>query len=93
MIHTKALAMAAVLSGGLGLATAATAAPLAPVPLDGGATLQTVAFGCGPGFHPNPYGICRPNWGRPRFYGPGWGYYRPRPYYRSYGYYGPRRFW
>ena len=26
------------------------------------------AGGCGPGFHPNPWGICRPNWG--------WG---PRP--------------
>jgi hypothetical protein len=29
-------------------------------------------FGCGPGFHPNPYGVCRPN--GPRFFGP-----RPGP--------------
>lgn len=42
------------------------------------------AGGCGPGFHPNPYGYCRPNYG-PRFHG-------PRPFYRPYGFHGPRRF-
>ncbi|MHB2207712.1 GCG_CRPN prefix-to-repeats domain-containing protein [Methylobacterium sp. CM6257] len=60
------------------------------------------AGGCGPGFHPNPWGICRPNWGwgprhyghwrRPVYYG-GYGYVRPRPFYRPYGFYGPRPFY
>jgi hypothetical protein len=58
------------------------------------------AGGCGPGFHPNPWGVCRPNWGygprpygywrRPVYYG---GYVRPRPFYRPYGFYGPRPFY
>lgn len=59
------------------------------------------AGGCGPGFHPNPWGVCRPNWGygpRPYWRRPvgvygGYGYVRPRPYYRPYGYYGPRPFY
>lgn len=95
MKHIPAFAMSAVLASSLGLATAATATPLAPVPLTGTAIVQEVAFGCGPGFHPNPWGICRPNWGwgRPRVYGPGWGYARPRPYYRPYGFYRPHRYW
>ncbi len=44
-----------------------------------------VAFGCGPGFFPNRFGVCRP-----RFYG-GYGYGRPYGYgYGGYGrgYYG-----
>ena len=59
------------------------------------------AGGCGPGFHPNPWGICRPNYGpRPYWAGPrrvyggyGYGYVRPRPYYRPYGFYGPRPYY
>jgi len=62
------------------------------------------AGGCGPGFHPNPWGICRPNWGwgpRPHWrrpvYDGGYGYVRPRPFYRPYdrpyGFYGPRPFY
>lgn len=50
-----------------------------------------IAFGCGPGFVPNRFGVCRP-----RFYG-GYGYGRPYGfggYGRGYGYrpYGYRRF-
>lgn len=58
------------------------------------------AGGCGPGFHPDPWGLCRPNrgprpypyWRRPAFYG-GYGYGRPWPYYRPSGFYGPRVFY
>ncbi|MGU3539623.1 GCG_CRPN prefix-to-repeats domain-containing protein [Methylobacterium sp. A54F] len=99
MMHVKVLGMAAVLAGGLGLATAAQAAPLSPAPLGAPAPIERVAGGCGPGFHPNPWGVCRPNWGgprpywrRPAYYG-GYGYYRPRPVYRPYGFYGPRPFY
>ena len=56
-----------------------------------------LAGGCGPGFHPNPWGGCRPN-------DRGWGYGNPRDSYgdrpgygygRGYdcGYDGPRRFY
>ncbi|MCE4224769.1 hypothetical protein HCU64_13480 [Methylobacterium sp. C25] len=45
-------------------------------------------FGCGPGFHPNPYGVCRPN--GPRFFGPRPGprviVGRPGPRYYRHGY-------
>lgn len=59
------------------------------------------AGGCGPGFHPNPWGVCRPNWGPRRYWGGprvvyggyGYGYARPRPYYRPYGFYGPRPYY
>jgi hypothetical protein len=100
MMHVKVLGMAAVLAGSLGLATAAQAAPLAPMPLGSlgrDAEVQQVDWACGPGAHLNPWGHCRPNWGprpywgRPVVYG-GYGYYRPRPYYRPYGFYGPRPF-
>ena len=53
-----------------------------------------VTFGCGPGFFPNRFGVCRP-----RFYG-GYRYGYGRPYGYGYGYgrgyygggYGYRRF-
>ncbi|WP_336487783.1 GCG_CRPN prefix-to-repeats domain-containing protein [Methylobacterium nigriterrae] len=103
MIHAKTLGLAAAIAGGLGLATAVSAAPLAPAPLAAAgsdAMIERVAGGCGPGFHPNPWGVCRPNWGprpywrRPVVYGGPYGYGRPRPYYRPYGaYYGPRPFY
>ena len=54
----------------------------------------TVAFGCGPGFFPNRFGVCRPRfvvgyghgYGRPYGYGYGYGrgYYGGS--YRRYGY-------
>lgn len=56
----------------------------------GGVEATTVAFGCGPGFVPNRFGVCRP-----RFGGYGYGYggrfgYR-RPYRYGFGGYGYRR--
>ncbi|MEE7484942.1 hypothetical protein MOF7_06520 [Methylobacterium oryzae] len=49
----------------------------------GPAAVSTVAFGCGPGWAPGPYGRCRPMYRRPRFYGPRC-FFRPTPW-------GPRR--
>ena len=69
----RVLGVVAALAGGLGVATAARAAPVGPSALDlvgGGAVVQQVADGCGPGFHANPWGRCRPNGG----YGYGYGY-------------------
>ena len=100
MTHVKTfgvagLAAAAGLAGAVLLAPAAQALPLAPLP--GGALIETVAGGCGPGFHPNPWGVCRPNWGpRPYWrrpvYGP-YAYGPPRPFYGRPAYYGPRPFY
>ncbi|UMY16583.1 hypothetical protein MMB17_18105 [Methylobacterium organophilum] len=99
MRHAKVLAMAAAIAGGLGLATAAQAAPFSPAPLGASAPIEKVDWACGPGFHLNPWGHCRPNWGygprpywRRSWYGPGPGFYRPPPP-RYYGYYGPRPFY
>ena len=99
MTHAKAFAWAAVVAGSLGWAGNTQAAPLSPAPLGATIAVERVAGGCGPGFHPNPWGICRPNfygprpyWGRPVYGGP-YGYYRPRPVYRPYGYYRPRPFY
>ena len=52
-----AAAFAASLLGGASIANAMPAAPT------GGANPDViqVAGGCGPGFHPGPYGRCRPN--------------------------------
>ena len=99
MIRLTMLGMAAV-AGGLGPATVANAAPLSPASpglVEGGARIERVFGGCGPGFHPNPWSLCRPNGYGPRpFYGRPidrpYGYYRPRPFYRPYGFYGPRPF-
>lgn len=63
-----------------------------------GIEASDIAFGCGPGFVPNRFGVCRP-----RFYGGGYGYGRPYGFGgygygygrgRDYGYrpYGYRRF-
>ncbi|ACL61929.1 GCG_CRPN prefix-to-repeats domain-containing protein [Methylobacterium nodulans] len=88
MINTKLLALAAV-AGGLGFASAASAAPGAVAPagvIAGDTQVETVAYGCGPGWAPNAWGHCRPIY-RP-YYGYGYGY-RPYGYYRpawGYGY-------
>ncbi|WP_457106762.1 GCG_CRPN prefix-to-repeats domain-containing protein [Methylobacterium sp. P5_C11] len=85
MMHVKMYAAAAAVVGGLGLASA-SAAPLAPAGADtitGPSAVSTVAFGCGPGWAPGPYGRCRPIYRRPRFYGPRC-FFRPTPF-------GPRR--
>ena len=104
MVRTKTLRMAVVIAAGLTTATTANAAPFSYSPPASGALIEHVAGGCGPGFHPNPWGRCRPNdrgwgYGGPRgyygggqSYGYGGGYERgPRGYYG--GYDGPRRFY
>ncbi|WP_342107954.1 GCG_CRPN prefix-to-repeats domain-containing protein [Methylobacterium sp. SI9] len=104
MVRSKVLGMAAVIAAGLATATTANAAPFGYGPTDDGVLIERVAGGCGPGFHPNPWGRCRPNdrdwgYGGSRGYyggGPGYGYgggYErgPRGYYG--GYDGPRRFY
>jgi len=52
--------------GALGLATSALAAPASAAPLP----LIKASYWCGPGWHPNAWGRCVPN-----YYG--WGYWRP----------------
>ena len=73
----------------------ASAMPLAPAAPKAQAPIVLVRDGCGPGFHLNPFGECRPNGGPffgggPRVIGPGPGpgYGRlpppcPRGYYRD----------
>ena len=100
MKRSRMFGMAAVLAAGFATATAAKAAPFGYGPPDGGVRFERVAGGCGPGFHPNPWGVCRPNWGPRPYWGAGPYYRRPvgwgaygRPYpppYRPYGFYGPR---
>ncbi len=101
MMHAKVLGLAVAVASGLGIATAANAAPLGFGPVDGGALIETVAGGCGPGWHPNRFGECRPHHRGPGYgYGGPRGYYGDRPVYRGDGYgYGrggydrPRRFY
>jgi hypothetical protein len=62
-MRMKVLAMAAAVAGSMGLASAASAAPIAVPSADavaGGAQVTTVAYGCGPGFAPGRFGYCRP---------------------------------
>ncbi len=100
MTQAKIFAWAAVVAGSLGWMGSAEAAPFGLAPLGAmGASVERVAGGCGPGFHPNPWGLCRPNlygprpyWGPPVYGGP-FGPVRPRPIFRPYGYDGPRPFY
>jgi hypothetical protein len=91
-MRTKTYAFAAALVGGLGLSSAAIAAPIGPSSaqgLAGKAIVEDVAYGCGRGFVPNRFGYCRPVYGYVgprRFDGPHWG--GPRRYYGGYGAYG-----
>jgi hypothetical protein len=82
-LNLKMLGAAALVAGGMGLTSAANAAPAAPVSgLAGSGLVQHVAQGCGPGFFRGRGGYCRPMRGG---YGrPAWG---PRPGW------GPRRCW
>ncbi|MGU3286089.1 GCG_CRPN prefix-to-repeats domain-containing protein [Methylobacterium mesophilicum] len=95
MVRSRMLGIAAVVAAGLATGTAANAAPFGYAPPDSTVLIERVAGGCGPGFHPNPWGHCRPNdrgWG----YGgrPGYGYGHGGGYERGPGGYdGPRRFY
>jgi hypothetical protein len=81
-------AAAALVAGGLGMASAANAAPIGAglAGAAGDGLITHVAQGCGPGFHRGPYGGCRPFrggfYGAPRFERRCW--VRPTPF-------GPRR--
>lgn len=102
MVRFKVLGVAAVVAAGLTTVTAANAAPFGAGfgPPEREVIIERVAGGCGPGFHPNPWGHCRPNyrgwggWGGPRGYGGGYerggygGGYGRGP--GGYGYGGPR---
>lgn len=93
MTRLKIFAIAAAMAGGLGLASAASAAPLPASPgLGDAAGIETVAFGCGPGFTRGRFGGCRPGFGR-FGYGPRPGY-GPRRFHGGRGFYrgGPRPF-
>ena len=57
----KQILIAAAAAGFLGLGTGVAAAFPAPQPLDRLATVQTVAGGCGIGWHRGPWGGCRGN--------------------------------
>ena len=99
MVRAKVLGMVAALAGGLGLVTAARAAPVGPSDLGragGIGLIERVADGCGPGFHANPWGRCRPNGGY-GYGGPPREYVERRVYReeRPYGYYErpPARFY
>ncbi|WP_430910363.1 GCG_CRPN prefix-to-repeats domain-containing protein [Methylobacterium sp. sgz302541] len=77
---------AALALGGLGAVSTANAAPIGPgdaAGLAGGATVERVAMGCGPGFGRDAWGRCRP-FARPRYYGGPRCFWRPSPF-------GPRR--
>lgn len=79
MTQFKMLGMISVVS--LGLAGTASAAPLSPIAAETlrDTAVETVAYGCGPGWGPNRWGECRPMYRR---YGYGYGrYYGPRGYY------------
>ena len=71
-----AITAALAVTGTAATVAASSAMPLAP--LAAPALVEHVAWGCGPGWHPNPWGRCVPNrvvvypgyyWHRPAFYG------------------------
>jgi hypothetical protein len=80
----RTVVFAAVLAGaGLAGVSQAGAMPLPGAP-GASAPVELAAWGCGPGWHPNPWGRCVPNrryYGGP-YYGPRrfgprpWGYHR-----------------
>ena len=93
-MRTKVLGLTALVLGGLTIGTAVSAAPLGEVYGEefDAPRIERVADGCGPGFHPNPWGHCRPN---DRGWGYGGGYGSPRRDYgppppRDYGWDRPR---
>ncbi|GJE59929.1 GCG_CRPN prefix-to-repeats domain-containing protein [Methylobacterium trifolii] len=90
MMLSRKIGIAALVAGTLGLASSASAAPLSParaLALAGDA-VETVAYGCGPGFAPNAWGHCRPMYRRSGYYGPR-RYYGPPAYARPVFHVGP----
>lgn len=82
----------ATLSSGmlLGTMAVAQAMPMAGAPTKtAAADIEQVAYGCGPGWRPGPYGRCvpmaRPYYARPIYRPP---VYYGRPVYRPPGFYG-----
>ncbi|MEW6642906.1 MAG: hypothetical protein AB1586_20545 [Pseudomonadota bacterium] len=60
----KILVAAAFAASLMAASSVANAMPAAPANGSGADVIQ-IAGGCGPGFHPDPYGRCRPNRYRP----------------------------
>ena len=58
---TKLLSLAAVIGVSFFCVAAAQSMPLAPLEQAQASLTIPVAGGCGPGFHPGPYGGCRRN--------------------------------
>ena len=58
---TKLLSLAAVIGVSFFCVAAAQSMPLAPLEQAQASLTIPVAGGCGPGFHPDPYGRCRRN--------------------------------
>ena len=94
-MRLKVLAMATAIAGGLGLASAANAAPLTVSPVAAVAgdavTTNVTYYGYGPGYgyyRPRPFYRPYGFYGPRRFYGPRYGYYRPHGYYRPSRFYG-----
>ena len=84
----KNVFVAALAAAGLMVTMGASSAmTVAPNAAGADSLVQTIAGGCGPGFHPTPYGRCVPN---RRAYAPA-PYYRPNPYYRPEPGHVPRR--
>jgi hypothetical protein len=67
-----------------GVAASASAAPAVPN-LPSSSNLIQVSGGCGPGYHPNGWGYCTPNYySSPAWYGYGYGPYYSGVYYGGY---------
>ena len=80
-MFVKIALAAAISAGALALsAPASSAMPLSPLASPQALPVETVAWGCGVGWHPNPWGRCVPNRPVYRHY-----WHRPVIVYRSYG--------
>lgn len=75
---TKYSVAAALAISGTVAASAASAMPIAAVAPAAPALVEHVAYGCGPGWHPNPWGRCVPY--RRVYYYPGYYYGGPSVY-------------
>jgi hypothetical protein len=85
-MRNLALAVGLAIAGIAATAQSSTAMPTGPHALVASGLVQDVAYGCGRGWHPNPWGRCVPyggygygysyGWHRPAYYGYGGDYYR-----------------